>query len=85
MLPNFFIIGAQKSGTSFVQRCVNEHPEVFMPLEEIPFFEDPWYSDNDVETFEKLFEEGKSRKAIGLKRPNCLGKPVTMQDQALVP
>lgn len=74
MLPNFLVIGAQKSGTTFVQRCLNEHPDAFIPLEEIPFFEDPWYSSNNVDTFKSLFQEGKNKKAIGLKRPNYLAK-----------
>jgi len=30
-LPNFFIVGAAKSGTSSLHNYLNQHPEVFMP------------------------------------------------------
>ena len=75
MLPNFFLIGAQKCGTTFVQVCLSEHPDVFLPLEEIPFFEDPCYSESDVRALERLFEAGKHKKAVGIKRPNYLCLP----------
>lgn len=75
MLPNFLLIGAQKSATTFVHRCLCEHPNVFMPSGEIPFFKDPDYSQSDIESFERLFEKGYHKKAIGIKRPDYLHKP----------
>ncbi|MFB0534671.1 MAG: sulfotransferase domain-containing protein [Anaerolineae bacterium] len=75
MLPNFLIIGAQKSATTFVHHCLSEHPSVFMPLEEIPFFEDPDYSQSNLESLEKLFEGASRQKTVGIKRPNYLHKP----------
>ncbi|GMA57922.1 hypothetical protein GCM10025858_24250 [Alicyclobacillus sacchari] len=29
--PNFFIVGAAKSGTSSLDRYLSQHPEVFIP------------------------------------------------------
>ena len=53
MLPNFIIIiGAEKSATTFLHECLSEHPEVFMPSAEIPFFEDPDYGQSDIKAFE---------------------------------
>lgn len=76
MLPNFIIIGAQKCATTFVLYCLREHPDVFMLLSEgISFFEDPDYSQSDIESFERLFEKGYHKKAIGIKRPSYLHKP----------
>jgi hypothetical protein len=75
MLPNFLIIGAQKSGTTFIHRCLSEHPDVFMPSEEIPFFEEPDYSQSDIRSLERLFEKGYHKKAIGIKRASYLHKP----------
>lgn len=75
MLPNFLIIGAQKSATTFLLRCLREHPDVFVPSGEIPFFEDPDYSQGDIESFARLFARGCHKKAVGLKRPNYLHKP----------
>jgi hypothetical protein len=74
-LPNFLIIGAQKSASTFIHQCLAEHPEVFMPLEEISYFEDPDYQQTDPRQFERLFSNVKTEKAIGIKRPNYLAKP----------
>lgn len=75
MLPNFIIIGAEKSATTYLHECLREHPAVFMPSEEIPFFEDPDYLQSNIESFERLFEKACDKKAIGIKRPNYLHKP----------
>ena len=56
MLPNFIIIGAQKSGTSFIHECLIEHPESYMPFGEISYFENPDYNQTSLEQFEQLFE-----------------------------
>ena len=74
MLPNFLVIGAQRSATTFVHKCLEDHPEVFMPPKEKAIFEDPYYFQKDFNQFEELFEN-VSQKAIGIKRPNYLGKP----------
>ena len=38
-LPNFFVIGAGKSGTTSLWRYLEQHPEVYMsPIEEPKFF-----------------------------------------------
>jgi len=73
MLPNFLIIGAQRSATTFVHKCLEDHPNIFMPPKEKAFFENPYYFQKDFNEFEKLFEN-VSQKAIGIKRPNYLGK-----------
>jgi Sulfotransferase family len=38
-LPNFLCIGAQKAGTSWLDRMIRQHPDVWMPpLKELQFF-----------------------------------------------
>lgn len=74
-LPNFLIIGAQKSASTFIHICLAEHPEVFMPPDEITYFEDPDFRQIKLEEFERLFAEVNGEKAIGIKRPNYLAKP----------
>jgi hypothetical protein len=40
-MPNFFIVGAQKAGTTSLYHYLNQHPQVYMsPIKE-PFFFDP--------------------------------------------
>lgn len=74
MLPNFLIIGAQKSASSFLHACLADHPDIYLPQEEIPFFESPDYEHNDIKQFEKLFER-RNENCIGIKRPSYIGKP----------
>jgi hypothetical protein len=37
-LPNFLLVGAQKSGTTSVYRYLRQHPDVFMPQKKEPRF-----------------------------------------------
>src|SRR5690348_3927297 len=74
--PNFLIIGAEKAGTTFLHQALRLHGDVFMPSDEIPFFEDPDYGAPGAwQEFSKLFEPGAGKRAIGLMRPNYLHKP----------
>jgi hypothetical protein len=42
MIPNFLVIGAQKSGTTWLDRNLRTHPEIWLPPEkEIHFFDFP--------------------------------------------
>jgi len=74
--PNFLLIGAQKSGTTFLQKCLTEHPEVLMPPGETRIFENPEYLEtNPYQFFEELFGGVPEKKAVGIKRPAYLAKP----------
>ncbi|MEX2171558.1 MAG: sulfotransferase domain-containing protein [Pirellulales bacterium] len=75
MLPDFFVIGAQKAGSTYLLECLREHPEVFMPAAEIAFFEDPFYAESRLEQFESNFAAARPGQKIGVKRPNVLGCP----------
>ncbi len=73
MLPTFVIIGAQKSASSFMHACLADHPDIYMPHGEIPFFESPDYEHSNIEQLKKLFN-GRSEKCVGIKRPSYIGK-----------
>jgi hypothetical protein len=75
MLPNFIIIGAQKSGTTFLQHCLHEHPQIFISKNEVVFFEDPHFKSHKLEDLEKLFKDASPKQLLGIKRPNYLGRP----------
>lgn len=38
VVPDFFVIGAYRSGTTFLHRTLGQHPEVFMPIIKEPNF-----------------------------------------------
>src|SRR5690606_17419350 len=75
MRPEFFVIGAQKAGSTYLLQCLGEHPQIFMPPSEVAFFEDSLYSADRLGDFEKHFAPAKKGQVIGVKRPNLLGHP----------
>lgn len=91
-LPNFLIIGAQKSGTSSLYRHLRAHPEVFMgrskepkyfALESEDFgFRAPYTLPDTVDRFanleqyQALFEEANGASAIGEASTWYLHSPI---------
>jgi hypothetical protein len=75
MLPNFLVIGAQKAGSTFALNCLAEHPDIYMPQDEIKFFEDPAYQPSQLSDLENLFQHLTDKKVVGIKRPGYLGRP----------
>lgn len=75
MLPSFIILGAQKSATSLVQRCIGEHPEVFMPGDETRFFQDPWFGTGDPASLEAEIAAPPDGRVVGIKRADYLARP----------
>lgn len=65
-LPNYLVIGAQKSATSSVCDLLAQHPEVFMTDPKEPYFfsnEEVW--SKGLGWYESLFEGAAGCKAIG--------------------
>lgn len=85
-LPDFLIIGAQKSGTTALYNFLRQHPQVYMPLEKEPHFftyegGEPdfagpgrgWVTPiTSIESYRKLFAEVSSEKAIGEASPSYI-------------
>lgn len=76
MLPNFFIVGAPKSGTTSLYHYLDHHPEVFMsPVKEPNYFsyedtvqQNLYYKERGIGNladYEKLFESVNGQKVIG--------------------
>lgn len=75
MLPNLVIIGAQKSASSYVQLCLAEHPDVYLPKQELPLFTDNYYDPAKVEELASYLPAGSLPKVFGIKAPDYLGSP----------
>lgn len=74
MLPNFLIIGAPRSGTTWIQENIKHHPEIFMPEQkEIHFFDRNYAM--GIEYYEKYFSAYDGQKAIGEATPDYLHLP----------
>ncbi len=71
MLPNFLIIGAPRAGTTWIQKNIKDHPDIFMPAEkELHFFNNNY--DKGIEYYENFFKGVKNEKAIGEATPDYL-------------
>ncbi len=71
MLPNFLVIGAPRSGTSWIQRNLREHPNVYMPdQKELHFFDKDY--DKGLEFYEAFFAGWNGQKAVGEATPAYL-------------
>jgi len=77
MMPDFIIIGAQKSASTFLQLSLKDHPHVYLPHSETPFFQDPDYDPNRLDIVESYFDDAdlSTVKRLGIKRPDYLGRP----------
>jgi len=79
LLPNFFIVGAGKSGTTSLYNYLSEHPQIYMsPIKEPHYFAfigekpyGPWSTYhklvviNKIADYKKLFDNVKTEIAIG--------------------
>ena len=78
--PDFVILGAQKSGTSWWQGLVEEHPQVVRPpgqRMELHFFDhfwDRWPSDEQFERYLRYFPRPEGG-LVGEKTPGYLYQP----------
>ena len=65
MLPNFIGIGAPKAGTTWMAKCLGEHPQVFMAaVKETEFwkFED---AELRLDEYAKHFKDADAKRVIG--------------------
>ena len=83
MLPNFLIIGAPRCGTSWLHRCLKDHPQIAVASKkEVDFFELHW--DRGVAWYESLFEECAGATAIGEATPGYMYQPLAIERMAAV-
>ena len=74
VLPNFLVIGVQRSATTWLFECLREHPDIFMPAEkELHFFDENYQK--GIEWYSRFFESVHNEKVIGEISPNYFHKP----------
>jgi hypothetical protein len=74
-LPEFVIIGAGKSASTWLHLALRQHPALFMPEQETLFFEDPHYHENDLGSLFAELRTAPVHAVIGSKRQNYLCTP----------
>ena len=85
--PNFFIVGAPRSGTTSMYEYLRLHPDVFMPDQKEPHY---FASDfqgrkfdicrGDIQKYYALFAEAATEKAIGEASVHYLQSRVAAQE-----
>ena len=79
-LPNFYILGAQKSGTTWLASTLRQHPEIFIPRrKEINYFNRETNYELGRAWYEAHFREFGSAIAIGEATPDYLA--VTLRQE----
>ena len=74
MKLDFFVIGTQKGGSTFLLNCLREHPDIYMPATEVSFFEDAFYDPDRLDEFEAWFAPAETGMQPGGSSP----RPATM-------
>jgi hypothetical protein len=73
--PNFFVVGAAKSGTTSIYSWLKQHPDVFVPQIKEPSFFVHGYGFSNWDDYLKIFENGQGRQAIGDTSASYLAAP----------
>ena len=74
-LPDFVIIGAAKSASTWLHLALRQHPAIYMPEVETPFFEDPFYNEKNLDGLYQSIVSAPSDAIVGIKCPNYLCTP----------
>ena len=84
MLPTFVGIGVQRAGTTWIHRCLREHPQVCVPhvKKEVQFFNR--HFDRGLEWYEAQFVVRPEHVAIGEISPNYLSAPEAIPRMAAI-
>lgn len=88
ILPNFLVIGAMRSGTTWLHNILNTHPEICLPTKrkEVNYFDH--FFDRGIEWYSRFFSAASkhSYKAIGEITPNYLSaEPVPQRIASTLP
>lgn len=72
VLPGFVIIGAQKAGTTWLARNLRQHPDVFLPLREVRYFDRASHFGRGLGWYARHFEGGAGARVVGEKGADYL-------------
>ena len=77
--PNFFILGAAKSGTTFLYETLKHHPQIFFPIEKEPSFLSYHFDKhiNSTAKYFELFDDVRDETVIAEASPNYLPDPTS--------
>jgi len=65
MLPTYIGIGAPKSATTWISKCLKEHPNIFMAPKKETYFFDYDRIEGRLDEYERHFERSEGEEAVG--------------------
>jgi len=78
-LPTFIGLGAFKAASTWLDSCLREHPEVYLPDKELHFFCKTdgvdLFEEKGLAWYESLFADGREQRARGDISPGYLSSP----------
>jgi hypothetical protein len=84
-MPNFYILGAQKCGTTWLAATLRQHPDVFIPSQkELNFFNRPGNFARGLEWYEQHFAASGRARAIGDATPQYLAIDVARDGEKVI-
>ena len=72
-LPNFLVVGAQRSGTTFLWGLLRQHPDIYMPeKKELHYFDEAPFNNDLLEGYAKQFSGANGASAVGEVTPEYI-------------
>lgn len=71
-VPDFVILGAPKSASTWLTAALGRHPQIFMPRDAVPFFEDAHYRADGIAEVSRLFARAPRGAVLGIRRSTYL-------------
>ena len=71
-LPDFLIIGVQKSGTTWLHKMLQHHASVFIPDQEVHFFDKGYNYEKGLDWYASQFADAPADTLIGEKTPDYI-------------
>ncbi|MEL6493217.1 MAG: sulfotransferase domain-containing protein, partial [Cyanobacteria bacterium J06621_3] len=73
-LPNFFLAGCQKTGSTWIHQCFREHPEIYVPQDDaIHYFTINYYK--GLSWYQQYYQEQLNETMIGDTTPSYIRDP----------
>ncbi len=72
LLPDFVVIGVQKSGTTWLTQMLRQHPDVYMPGEEVHYFDKKHNYQKGESWYRKHFDGAEASQTVGEKTPDYI-------------
>lgn len=70
---DFAVVGTQKAGSTFILKNLKDHPQIYMPDGEVPYFENPdFFGEQKLDFYFK--KKSYTLELLGIKRPNYFEK-----------